>query len=371
MKECLRIRKYRKNTMFYVDTEEFRRPKQWEVFFRDGDLHTATADFDHDEHIIMRQLKMEDCDHREDCRREVGCACDVHTCDAFKLRVDKKQHAEKAKKFDSEKLRMDLIPVEALNALARVLGFGAEKYEDRNYEKGLKWSRLYGATMRHITSWWNREELDKESGFSHLDHAICCLAMLIELNKTQIPGTDDRPTTEKMEHDVLLKILKDMSSKSTGGVVKSDTVGMFGFYTEKNDQEAVIPLQWVPEDIVRLKRPNHLKGLHWTIEAFNSMKPLHIFAYEEFGQVLSFDGIACEMPAPCGEHTPCKECTKAWERYRKENDQEAVIPLHIKPKALDKEHLLDYCASFGDVSHCIDFECRIAESCKTEYTNND
>ena len=53
-------------------------------------------------------------------------------------------------KFDQDKPRMDLIPPETVEALAAVLTYGAKKYEDRNWEKGMSWGRVYGALMRHL-----------------------------------------------------------------------------------------------------------------------------------------------------------------------------------------------------------------------------
>lgn len=94
-------------------------------------------------------------------------------------------------KADEEKIRMDLIPPEAVEALATVLTFGAKKYADRNWEKGMKWSRPFGALMRHMWAWWKGEEKDPETGYSHLWHAMCCIAFLVTYEQRGI-GTDDR-----------------------------------------------------------------------------------------------------------------------------------------------------------------------------------
>ena len=94
-------------------------------------------------------------------------------------------------KFDGDKLRFDLIPPEALEELARVLTFGAKKYSDRNWEKGMNWGRMFGAASRHLWAWWRGEHTDKETGFSHLAHALCCVAMLVTYERRKI-GTDDR-----------------------------------------------------------------------------------------------------------------------------------------------------------------------------------
>lgn len=96
------------------------------------------------------------------------------------------------RKDDKSKLRMDLIPVSALHGLAEVLTFGANKYDDRNWEKGLDWSRVYGAALRHLTKWWSGEDLDTESGLNHLNHVLCCISFLVEYTQTH-KDLDDRP----------------------------------------------------------------------------------------------------------------------------------------------------------------------------------
>lgn len=87
---------------------------------------------------------------------------------------------------------MDLVPPEVLFALGEVLTFGAAKYSERNWEKGMAWGRPFAALMRHMWAWWMGEKFDPETGFSHLHHALCCLAFLVAYEKRGI-GADDRP----------------------------------------------------------------------------------------------------------------------------------------------------------------------------------
>ena len=95
-------------------------------------------------------------------------------------------------KNDQEKVRTDLLPIDGLMEEAQVWTFGAKKYEPRNWEKGLAWSRPYGALLRHIWAWWSGEEFDPETGISHLAHASCCIRMLQCYRIRQV-GEDDRP----------------------------------------------------------------------------------------------------------------------------------------------------------------------------------
>jgi len=86
-------------------------------------------------------------------------------------------------KHDAGKLRLDLIPPEAIRALGEVLTYGANKYDDRNWGKGISEDRLYAALQRHLLAWREGKAKDKESGLSSLAHALCNLAMLVAFER--------------------------------------------------------------------------------------------------------------------------------------------------------------------------------------------
>jgi hypothetical protein len=56
---------------------------------------------------------------------------------------------------------------------------GAAKYADRNWEKGINYSRVYSALRRHLAKWWNRQEFDPESGMNHLAHVATNAVFLL------------------------------------------------------------------------------------------------------------------------------------------------------------------------------------------------
>lgn len=74
---------------------------------------------------------------------------------------------------------------------------------DRNWEKGMDWSRVFGALMRHMWAWWQGKgptnenfvfgSLDEETKRSHLWHGGCCIVFLIAYEMRGV-GTDDRPS---------------------------------------------------------------------------------------------------------------------------------------------------------------------------------
>lgn len=74
-------------------------------------------------------------------------------------------------KYDDGKNRYDLIPKDALDELTKVYTMGAKKYDDRNWEKGMSWGRIFAAIMRHLWAMWGGEDRDKESGLLHVTHA--------------------------------------------------------------------------------------------------------------------------------------------------------------------------------------------------------
>lgn len=95
------------------------------------------------------------------------------------------------KKFDGDKVRVDLLSVIAMEEIAKVMTFGAKKYGDNNWRKGIGWTRVLGALLRHTFAFIRGENTDPETGLSHLAHAGCCVMFLLEYERTH-PELDDR-----------------------------------------------------------------------------------------------------------------------------------------------------------------------------------
>lgn len=100
-------------------------------------------------------------------------------------------------KYDAGKPRTDLIPPTAIWAMAQVFAYGADKYDDRNWEQGLEYHRTFGAIQRHLWAFWQGEDADPESGLPHLAHALCGMAMLYDTTCRR-PDLDDRPDYTEM-----------------------------------------------------------------------------------------------------------------------------------------------------------------------------
>lgn len=98
---------------------------------------------------------------------------------------------KQADHFDSGKPPLALLPRFSLEAAADVVGFGAQKYTAHNWRKGLSWTSIMSSALRHLLAFNDGEDLDKESGLSHLAHALCDIMFLLQYTDTKI-DLDDR-----------------------------------------------------------------------------------------------------------------------------------------------------------------------------------
>lgn len=93
------------------------------------------------------------------------------------------------------KTPLGLIPPHAMEQIAWVHKLGADKYGAWNWrETGVCASTYVNAILRHLNAWRDGEDLDPESGISHLAHIACSANILMDAeycNKLQ----DDRNTT--------------------------------------------------------------------------------------------------------------------------------------------------------------------------------
>jgi hypothetical protein len=103
-------------------------------------------------------------------------------------RIINHSHGE-GRKDDSDKIRMDLLPFEALEAVAKVLTFGAKKYADNNWQKvDNAESRYVGALLRHLSKYLQGERWDEESELSHLSHVATNALFLVWFEEKKNDG---------------------------------------------------------------------------------------------------------------------------------------------------------------------------------------
>lgn len=83
-------------------------------------------------------------------------------------------------KYDTGKVRLDLLPPEAVMGLGEVLTYGASKYGPNNWQQ-VEPERYEAALLRHLMAWKSGSPVDEESGISHLKHVLCNAAFLVAL----------------------------------------------------------------------------------------------------------------------------------------------------------------------------------------------
>jgi hypothetical protein len=92
----------------------------------------------------------------------------------------------------ASKPSMGLIPVGAMEAVARVMELGAKKYGPYNWRsKAVKKMVYANAALRHLFAWIGGQDKDPESGQSHMAHVAACMLLVLDA-ETQGKAIDDR-----------------------------------------------------------------------------------------------------------------------------------------------------------------------------------
>ena len=90
------------------------------------------------------------------------------------------------------KIKVNLVPYELQVMAALGLNYGADKYEPRNFEKGLSALDLTESIRRHNDAFQQGEDIDADSGLPHIALIASSVAMLCH-NWMQGVMVEDRP----------------------------------------------------------------------------------------------------------------------------------------------------------------------------------
>lgn len=105
----------------------------------------------------------------------------------------------------NKKAPMNLLPPHALEQTSWVHKFGAEKYGPYNWRvTGVCASTYVSAIMRHLNAWRDGEDLDPESGRSHIAHIAASCNILLDAehcgtlqdDRNKKPAVDTTPVDE-------------------------------------------------------------------------------------------------------------------------------------------------------------------------------
>lgn len=89
------------------------------------------------------------------------------------------------------------VPITIIWELGVAMLEGARKYGRHNYRvAGVRASVYIDAAKGHIDSWWEGEDIDADSGLSHITKAMASLAVLRDAMINDMV-TDDRPPKVK------------------------------------------------------------------------------------------------------------------------------------------------------------------------------
>lgn len=102
---------------------------------------------------------------------------------------------EKALRYNTDKLRWSLVDFDSLEEMVKVLEFGALKYDDNNWKKGLHTTEICESMLRHIFAYLRGEDTDTESGLEHVGHILCNAMFLSHMHKFK-PEFDTRAKSE-------------------------------------------------------------------------------------------------------------------------------------------------------------------------------
>lgn len=108
-------------------------------------------------------------------RLEHYCQAPVNSSEALRnVALDRDQ----SRKFDGDKIRMELIPTTAYIGLGRVLTHGAKKYGVGTWPQ-VETERYVGALLRHLCAFLDDPTgRDADSGLLHTEHLLANAAFI-------------------------------------------------------------------------------------------------------------------------------------------------------------------------------------------------
>jgi hypothetical protein len=116
-----------------------------------------------------------------------------------------------------QKTQFDLVPPEAIKAMADAFADGAKKYGPHQWEpeyynmvdtsrgsqKKISVMETYAALMRHLHFWISGIKTAEDTGLSHLDHVLARAAMLKTWEaREELDIIDDRPSSLREKRPV-------------------------------------------------------------------------------------------------------------------------------------------------------------------------
>ena len=136
--------------------------------------------------MMMTMTPSTKSDRNKAARQEAWDAYDERMMNYMKPRPyvnasDIEEITDRSLRYNTSKPDYSLIPLASMKEAARVLEYGATKYAIDNWKKPTNWRVSYACLMRHMAAWQAGEDLDPESGYSHLGHAACNILQMLHM----------------------------------------------------------------------------------------------------------------------------------------------------------------------------------------------
>lgn len=187
--------------------------------------------------IILKYSEDDDCYYMSFEKLLPTCIKPREIVDEKKVKIQEPEIKENSLKingsgsrFNENKLRYDLLPVNALTHVSKVFEFGAKKYGEYNWRKGMSWNSVVASIERHLAAFKLGEDYDKESGLLHISHLVTNGLFLLDYYR-YYPQGDDRT------HEYLI------NNKRIGLDIDDVLADFIGGYCEYNNITE-LPVHW-------------------------------------------------------------------------------------------------------------------------------
>lgn len=130
----------------------------------------------------------------------------------MKCRINnmKKKQSNPKDALGIQKAPLHCVPCGPLMELGLAMMEGGRKYGTHNYRRvGVRASVYYDALMRHVMAWWEGEDIDPDSGLSHLIKAMACIVVLRD-SMLKENWIDDRPIKNLLNTNILNEAAKNI-----------------------------------------------------------------------------------------------------------------------------------------------------------------
>jgi len=112
------------------------------------------------------------------------------------------------------KVPFSAIPNPVLYELGVALWEGARKYGRHNWRAtDVRAGVYYDAALRHLTAWWEGEDIDPDSGLHHVTKAIASLTVLRDAQMRHQVEDDRPPGSDPAIRKALDQVVRDLNER--------------------------------------------------------------------------------------------------------------------------------------------------------------